>query len=500
MTMLHTRSRGSQHSFLHYESEVELRPIKNTSQPLFVDLDGTLVKADIFLEAIFALVRKNPCILANIIGWLIRGGRARVKYEIAVRYDLQACNLPYNEELLDFLREQKTLGRKIHLATASNEIFAKKVADKLGLFDAVLASDARENLKGGNKLERILNYCEGEAFSYAGDAFSDVKIWSSAETAIIVNPSWGVLKAAKKVVQVEKIITDGKSEVLTLLSALRLHQWVKNLLVAVPLLTAHAFSVESFGHVLSAFFSFCLLASATYLLNDLFDLQSDRAHPRKQKRPIAAGELKAADGLFLAFFLIAISFLIAWGLPTEFVAALFIYLVLTLCYSMVLKTFALIDVMVLASLYALRIIAGAAAIQVELSFWLISFSMFFFLSLALVKRYAEVRSVEDTTERGVSRRDYRVQDEPLLTSMGISSGFLSILVLALFIEHQHSLEIYSNPAVLWMLCPPLLYWILRMWIKTARDDMHDDPIVFSVRDIVSWLVLTFMIVTVYAAI
>ncbi len=453
-----------------------------TTYPLCVDLDGTLIKTDLLVESFFALLKNNFFFVFVIPFWL-RKGKAYLKQQIADRVDLDVSLLPFNETVLDYVKSEAARGRPIVLATASNSKYAQQIADYLGLFTVVLASDSQVNRSGPRKLEYFLEEYGDKGFDYAGNALVDLSIWRHSKQAILVDPNPGVKNKALKTVNVTRIIVSQSNKFTHYIKAIRTHQWLKNLLIFIPLATAHAFGdVDLVIQSILAFFSFCFCASGIYLINDLLDLPSDRAHPRKRRRPFAAGTVNPLYGMILIPSLLLISLAIALFLPSFFLVILAVYFFFTTAYSLFLKRLVLIDVLVLAGLYTLRVIAGAAAISVEPSFWLLAFSMFLFLSLALVKRAAELQTLRQEQEQKPKGRGYRVTDMEYLHSMGTASGYLAVLVTALYINSPNIAALYSQPEILWLICPVLLYWISRMWLKTGRGEMHDDPLVFAVKD------------------
>lgn len=468
--------------------------------PLYVDLDGTLIKSDMLIESLLVLIKQQPLAIFLIPFWLLRG-KAYLKQQIAQRVSVNCALLPYHGLFLEYLKAEAASGRRIILATASDRRLAQSVASHLGFFAHVLASDGETNLKGHGKLDAILSQCADNAFGYAGNAHVDVPILSRAHHAILVNPDKGVREKLSKSPATIRIFEERVAGLMPYLKALRVHQWLKNVLLFVPLITAHQWGNPSaIANVLLAFVSFSLTASSMYVLNDLLDLSSDRAHPRKRKRPFAAGDIPLARGGVLMLVALTLGVLLAMTVSWAFTGILLFYLTVTLAYSWHLKTFVLIDVMVLAGLYTLRVIAGAIAISVTPSFWLLAFSIFVFLSLALVKRCTELITVQETNGTATRGRDYRVSDLDYLRSMGTASGYLSVLVLALFINSTDVATRYSHPQVLWLLCPAVLYWISRIWIKAGRNEVDDDPLVFSIRDRGSRYVLLFTVVVAMLAV
>jgi 4-hydroxybenzoate polyprenyltransferase/phosphoserine phosphatase len=459
-----------------------------TSLPLVVDLDGTLIKTDSLAESFLALMRQNPLYLFLLPFWLLRG-RAFLKRQISQRVTLDVSLLPYHHELLDHLKLEHARGRQLVLATGTDERIAKQVASYLQIFDRVLASDGAINLSGQNKRTRLVAEFGEKYFDYAGNSRRDLAVWSSARKAILVNPTKSLSRAAAGVTEIEQVFPSRKRRLRLYLQALRLHQWLKNLLVFVPLVMAHRFfELDLLGRTFLAFLAFGLCASSVYLANDLLDLPSDRHHPRKRQRPFAAGELSPYWGLGLAPFLQGLSLLVSLLLPLPFLGMLVIYYVLNLAYSFYLKRIVLLDVIVLAGLYTLRVMAGSASISIWPSSWLLAFSTFIFLSLALVKRYAELVTME--AESGVVQvRGYQIVDKELLASLGSGSGYVAVLVLAIYISSGIAEIHYTRHYLIWLLCPLLLYWISYVWLMAHRGKMHDDPLVFTIRDRISRIVL-----------
>ena len=460
--------------------------------PLIVDLDGTLIKSDLMVESALQLLRRNVLFLLRMLIWLARG-KACLKEQVARRVHLDLSNIPFNRRFVSFLKQEVGRGRPVYLATASDARLAVPIAEHFGLFERVLASDGRINLRGKKKLKAIQEATEEGPFDYAGNARVDVPIWRRARRAIVVNPGLGVERAARRCSDVAAVFEDRPAGLMVYLRAIRVHQWLKNLLIGVPLLTSHSWNnLPAALSLLLAFVSFSLSASATYLLNDLLDLSADRRHPRKSQRPLASGDLSLVPAVGFMIGLMAAGLALAAVVSHEFQLILLLYVGLTVCYSLYFKTLVLIDVILLASLYTLRILAGTAAIGVALSYWLFAFSMFLFLSLALVKRCSELQSMQETGLDKASGKDYRVTDLSILSGMGIAAGYLAVLVLALFVNSPHDLSHYSHPNRLWLLCPPMAYWVSRLWIKTSRGEMHDDPLLYSVRDRASWIIVAMM--------
>jgi len=468
--------------------------------PLCVDLDGTLILSDLLLESMLLLIKRNPLYLLRIPLWLLRG-KAALKAEIAARVTVNPATLPYNREFLEWLQSERSTGRSLWLCTASNERLAQGIADHLGFFEGVISSDRNTNLAGESKAARLVELFGEGGFDYCGNERRDLAIWRHARGAIVTRGGASLERDAARSASLVRTFPSRANKVRALSRALRPHQWAKNALILVPLFAAHiARDPRALAAGLLAVVAFCLCASSVYVLNDLLDLEADRAHPRKSRRPFAAGDLSILVGLVVAPILLIAAVLIATHLPEKFQLVFASYYVLTLAYSFLLKGRVLVDALTLAGLYTLRIIAGAAAVDVPLSFWLLLFSIFLFLSLAFVKRFAELDSLRRRKRLRADGRGYHVEDLPLLQSLGTASGYLSVLVLALYINSPAIAALYRRPKLVWMLCVLMLYWISRVWMKAQRGSMHDDPVVFALKDPVSLVIGVLAVITVAAAI
>ncbi len=461
----------------------------DTCKPLCVDMDGTLLATDVLWESLLVLLKNQPLKIFSLPLWLLKG-KAYFKRELARRVKLNPAALPYRESVLAYLRDEKESGRDIVLATASDHQVAQSIAEHLGIFSAVHASDGRVNLSGAHKRRTLETQYGRKGFDYIGNSAVDLPIWQAANQALLVQPSSGLLKKARQVSSVHRIFSSRKKRLAVFLKALRVTQWVKNILVFVPLLMAHKIAEPALApQAICAFLVFSLCASSVYIVNDLLDLESDRQHPRKKNRPFAAGALEIKTGVLLAPLLLVSSFVISFKfLPLLFTALLALYLVLTTAYSFYLKRLLIVDVLILAGLYTLRVLAGGIAVEVFISPWLLAFSSFFFLNLAVVKRYAELRMMQERQQARSSGRGYIVDDNELLRSIGPTAGYLSVLVLMLYINSKEVTVLYKHPTVLWQIAPFLLYWITRIWFMAHRGQMDDDPIVFAVKDPLSYAV------------
>ena len=403
--------------------------------------------------------------------------------------------MPYNEGFLRYLCSEFERKTSIYLATASNLKFAKQVAEYLGIFEGIIASDIHENMSGLKKLVAIQKVSNGSPFIYAGNANVDIPIWQCADASIVVNARKNVGEKIKNQFKVLHVF-DGyaQNEVTLWLKAIRVHQWLKNILLFLPLLAAHQVSnIHLLFQSFIGFLAFSLCASSVYLLNDLFDLQSDRRHPTKKNRPFAAGTLQPIKGALLAPVILSIGFGLSCFLPLEFRLILVAYYLLTWSYSLFFKQLVLVDVMTLSFLYVIRVIAGSVAVGVPLSFWLLAFSMFIFFSLALVKRVSELSTMKKLKRDDIDGRGYFVSDLEYLHSMGVGSGYIAALVLALYINSEKVIIFYKCPEILWLTFPLMLYWISRVWLKAGRGEVHGDPLVFAFKDLQSLLVAVMLL-------
>ncbi len=454
---------------------------------LVVDLDGSLVKSDTLLESFLLLMKANVFWCVLIPFWLLKG-KANLKKQIAQRVEFDARWLPYNQQVLDWVTEQKQQGVACYLATGANIKIAQAVSDYLQLFDGVFASDDQTNLTGSRKAQRLNQEFGKGNYSYVGNEAVDLAIWRDCEQAIVVTAKQRLLQQAKQVCADVVHINNPQASVMRYIKAIRVHQWIKNVLILVPILTAHVWLDVDWLVVLAGFLSFSLAASSVYVLNDLLDLPSDRQHPSKRKRPFAAGDIPLTHGiLLLPVLLLATAALLVFT-PWPFIVALAIYYAVTVAYSFGLKKVIMLDAVVLAILYTLRIVAGTLLIGVPFSFWLLAFSLFIFQSLALVKRYTELVMLKEQGANKTVGRGYHAEDGVMVAALGAASGYIAVLVFALYVNNFEVLALYNNPSVLWLACPILLYWISRVWLIAHRGDMHDDPIVFAVKDKQSLLV------------
>lgn len=420
-------------------------------------------------------------------------GRASLKRHLATAAIIEVSTLPYDEMVIAFIQEWRQTGGRTALVTASDHAFAVAIADHLGIFDEAHGSDGNLNLKGEKKAIFLEKSFGKKGFAYMGDAYADLPVWQRAAKAITVNaPAALRRKVENACVTVEHLGTEARS-VNPYIKALRPHQWLKNILVFLPMLAAHQLDGPTILPSLLAFLCFSLVASSVYVLNDLLDLSADRAHPRKRNRPFASGSIPIAHGTWMAAGLILLGTALAALIGFEFFVVMASYYFLTTAYSLHLKRQIVVDICVLAGLYTLRIIAGGVATGITLSVWLLAFSVFFFLSLAAVKRQAELI---DSAERGnlkASGRGYHVDDLQIISMIAISAGYVSVLVMTLYVNSPAVVDLYPNPEALWGVCAVLLYWITRTVMVTHRGKMHDDPVVYAAKDRVSQVCFLIMI-------
>ncbi|MBV8781937.1 MAG: UbiA family prenyltransferase [Phycisphaerae bacterium] len=460
---------------------------------LCVDLDGTLIQSDLLIESFVAMVRNRPLKAIQSPWCLLRRGRAGLKQFVAEFGPVDVARLPYRQPILERLRAEWAAGRTIVLATAANESLARAVAAHLNLFDAVVCSDSVRNLKGHAKLQALQTYCGGGAFDYVGNARDDLAVWAGCHTPYVVSASRSIASQARGINGTPAVVwLERPNPSRKIIRVLRPQQWIKNALVLVPMMTSHQLNARHFVAALLAVAAFCLAASSIYVVNDALDVHDDRLHPTKRKRPFANGDLPLPWAPALAAILLGACCFLCLFLPWHFAAVLLVYYATSTAYSFWLKSRLLVDVVVLAGLYTLRIFAGGAAVSVEVSPWLMAFSIFLFLSLAFAKRYVELANLPLRNPGRGGVRGYVVEDLRIVGVVGPCTGCIAALVLALYVNSGIVTQLYRRPPLLWLLLPLQLYWITRIWFFAERGALHDDPVMFAVRDRVTWLVLTAM--------
>lgn len=455
---------------------------------LCIDLDGTLIASDILWESCLILLKRRPFTFLLTPLWLIRG-KAFFKSRIAENVDIDPTALPYRPEVLEFIHSSKD-SRQIILATASHEKNAQIIAHHLDLFDCVIGTTEKKNLLGVSKLEAIHSLLDGEPFDYVGDSTSDIPIFLAANEAILVNASNKVFDQVSKHKN-PKILVIRKVKIKAIIQSLRWHQWAKNILVFVPLIASHRiFNLPSIVSELYAFIAFCLAASSIYIFNDMIDIASDRFHEKKRFRPLASGQLSIPEGCVMALALLALSTAVSLALlPIAFSFWLLVYFLASNLYSLFLKQRLLVDVFSLTTLYMIRIAAGGAVCNISISKWLITFSAFFFLCLAFVKRFTEVSSLISLKTKSVPGRGYLSSDIEILRVVGPVSGYVSIVILALYINSPEVTALYNTPVALWLACPIIAYWLTRIWFIANRGELHHDPVAFAITDRISYYIV-----------
>jgi len=464
-------------------------PVRITSQrPLCVDLDGTLVKSDTLVDSLLLLVRTHPLRAMRAPLWL-KGGKAGLKARVSAEVQLDTTHLPYNRPLLEYLMEQHAEGRKLYLTTGADTALAHRIAEHLGVFEEVLASDGATNLTGNNKLDSLKKRFPADGFDYIGNAPPDLPLLEQAGEAMIANPTFSLrTKLKSRRITVSRQFDDRSSLIKVFLKTIRVHQWAKNVLIFVPLLLAHALKLALLFDALIAFISFSLCASATYIVNDLLDIEADRRHPKKRYRPFAAGNLSAGAGMAIVVVFLAAAFTGAFFLPGAFLQWLLLYLVTTLSYSLYFKRVVLIDVILLSGLYTLRMLAGGAATSVKFSPWLAAFSLFLFLSLAMVKRFSELQNIRARGNTLSNGRGYLLADIEQIRSFGTASAYASVVVFAFYIYGSGGTGLYHHPARMWLMTPLMILWLSRVWLLASRGELDEDPVIFAVTDRVSLLI------------
>ncbi len=458
--------------------------------PLCVDLDGTLVRTDTLHEQYLAALVRRPLAALLLLFQLARG-KAAFKRGLSRLCPVDPAALPYQADFLEFLRNEKARGRKLVFATASDHYVAELISAHLGIFDEVLGSDGATNLKARAKAERLVERFGRGKFSYAGNSHADLPVWSEAGEVILVNTPRSIDAELGRTAVAHRFgtaVTPTRSKLKLLIRAMRVYQWVKNVLVFIPMLLAHVYDLGTVMAAVSMFFAFSVTASGIYILNDLLDLAADRAHPRKRARPFASGDLQLDHGVLGPLLLVLGLAFAAICISVNAFLLLLLYVVVTSAYSAYLKTRPLVDVFTLAALYTVRLLAGGVATRIDVSIWLLGFSLFVFLSLAFLKRASELTVANAEGRQPSSRRAYRAGDEGVLQSMGVAAAFTSALVLSLYLSSDVARQHYYAPGWLWLVVPLVLFAQCRLWLSGTRGHMTDDPIVFACKDRVCWIV------------
>lgn len=469
------------------ETNIGHSPKNIETMPLVVDLDGTFIRTDLLVEGFVHLIKKNPLYFFLCFFWLLKG-KLFLKEKIYSHVEINYSLLPVNSEILNLIQIASLKGRKIILATASLQSQADEIDLAFPVFDEVYGSKDYLNLSGQNKADFLIRKFGQGQFDYAGNSNADLAIFKVARHAYLINAEKLVADKAQKMGNLQNTWHNTGSTFFTSIKAFRVYQWLKNLLLFVPIVTSHSISsVDLLVKTVIAFMAFGFIASTGYIINDLMDLDSDRSHPRKKLRPLASGKLSIQSGILISLVLFATGMWAAYFISISFLIILLLYFVLSVAYSLHIKKIVMYDVFLLASFYTIRVISGGIVTGIPISFWLIAFSIFIFLSLAFVKRYSEISQITLIESIENRRRDYSPNDVPLLQIMGVASGFMSVIVFSLYINSPDVGLLYNNPKILWFLSFLLLFWISRIWLITTRGSMTDDPIIYAVKDPSSYL-------------
>lgn len=453
--------------------------------PLVLDLDHTLLRTDLLFESFAAALRRNPLVVLMAILWLIQG-KAVLKRRLCEAAPLATDLLPVNPAVVALAEAEFAAGRRVVLATAADELFARRIAARFPFIDDVLASNGRRNLKGATKAALLKAHYPG-GFVYAGDHGSDLAIWAEASEAVAIGPSRPLARRLEALGKPTTVVASEPAGFRTALRAMRLKQWVKNGLVFAPVgLAGLALSPGAWLQAMLAFAALGLVASATYLVNDIVDLEDDRRHWSKRERPLASGAMRLDLGLRLAAGSAALGFLLASLAGPAVAAVLALYTAVTLAYSLRLKRIPILDVATLAGLFTLRLFLGVVAIGAVISPWLFVFSMALFLSLSIAKRHTEVvRAVLHGSAKS-GGRGYVARDEPLLLALGLSAGAAAIVLFSLYLTAEaFRIAAYTMPGFLWATPFVLFLWLGRIWLLSQRGELDDDPVAFAIRDRVS---------------
>ena len=453
--------------------------------PLVVDLDGTLIYSDMLWETVVLFLKRHLLRAWVLPLWLLRG-KAGFKHSVSSDVEIDPAALPYDPALLEFIRAERERGREVVLATGAETRLAQQVAGHVGLFDRVLATDPGVNLTSHNKARELARLYGEQGYDYIGNSTADLPVWLGARNAYSVTTKPFRLADGRQTTQLG---TRRAGVAKALLKALRPRQWMKNLLVFLPLLAGHAFAMETVAAALFAFLAFSMCASSAYLLNDALDAQDDRLHPTKRRRPIANGSLPLGVAMVASPVLaLGALALCAWYSPL-LLLAVGVYFVTTVAYSVYLKRLMMVDIVVLAMLYTLRVLGGSAATGIEPSFWMLAFSFFLFLSLALLKRHSELANLRRAGKEKTRGRGYTTNDHLPIGIMGVNAAFVAVMVFMLYFNSDNVLMLYSRPHWLFGTLPLLVFWLGRLWVLSFRGEVNEDPVLYVSKDRTSLLVM-----------
>ncbi|VWX48644.1 UbiA family prenyltransferase [Novosphingobium sp. 9U] len=459
-------------------------------QVLAVDLDGTLLRSNMLHETFwsaFASDWRTPFGAAARLGRGSSRGKAQLKAYLAERASVDVAVLPYDDQVIAYIRAWREQGGKVALVTATDQRLADAIGAHLGLFDEIFGSDGVRNLKGSAKAAFLVARYGAGNYAYVGDTHADDEVWRQSGYAVVKSRSARV-RARAQAHASSHVIQPPAGGAMALIKALRPHQWAKNVLVFLAIAGAHKlFDLDLLVRAIGAFVAFSLVASGVYLVNDLLDLSADRGHARKRQRPFASGAAPIELGLPVTVLLLLAGFATAALLGPLFLLTIAIYFVATTAYSLSLKRYPIIDICVLAGLYTIRVLAGGVATGLPISVWLLAFSLFIFFSLAAVKRQAELVDAVKASKLKIHGRGYHPEDLELVSQLATASGMVSVLVMTLYLSSDAVTQIYHRPQALWGVTPVLLFWISRVVFKAHRGEMHDDPIVFAAKDKVSMI-------------
>lgn len=479
-----------------------IKTSENISIPLCVDLDGTLIKSDTIIESTLLAIKSKPIIFFLLFFWILNG-KNYFKKRITNIATPNPEILTYNVEVINFIKEEQAKGRQIILTTATTQNIANSISEYLNMFDLVISSTDNFNNRSKNKSQILIDKFGFKNFDYIGNGYADLEVWKSSRNALVVSDNKSLIANAGKISEVTKIFKPtNKSKIQLLIKQLRVFQWLKNILIFIPFILAHKFGNTSvYLTSILGFLSFSFLSSFVYIVNDLLDIESDRNHHTKSKRPIASSELSIPFAFTVGLILCISSFAISiFVLKSTFTLYLLAYLILTSSYSIKLKKIFVIDILTLSILYTLRLMAGADLTYAPISKWLLAFSVFIFLSLSIIKRYTEILNAVKDRKENIMGRAYEISDINLLQSMGITSGLISVLVFILYIFSPEVIMLYGQPSFLMPVILIILYWIIRIWFLAQRGLVDEDPIIFTAKDKQSYLITFLIVLFIYLAI
>jgi 4-hydroxybenzoate polyprenyltransferase/phosphoserine phosphatase len=461
-------------------------PAPTAAIPLVVDLDGTLIFSDLLWESLVLFLKKS-FLRAWLLPLWVSKGKAAFKARLAAEVELDPAALPYDRALIELIREERARGREVVLATGSHTSFAGFIATHLDLFDRVLATFDGTNLTSHNKARELVALYGERGFDYVGNSTADVPVWLACRNAFSVTTRQFRLADGRVT---SRVGSERPSAGWPLFKALRPRQWLKNLLVFVPMLAGHALNADALLASVIAFLAFSLCASSAYLLNDALDAQDDRMHPTKHRRPIAAGTLPLSLALTVSPLLALAAIALCFAYSPLLLGVVGMYFATTLAYSIHLKRLLMVDIVTLAILYSLRVLGGSAATGIAPSFWLLAFSFFIFLSLALLKRHSELLNLQRDGKQKTRGRGYSTADQTPIGIMGINSAFVSVLIFMLYFNSQNVIALYPHPAWLLGILPLLVFWLGRLWTLSFRGQVNEDPVLYVSRDKVSLVVIS----------